>query len=87
MSKYRINPDIIYTVDIFDIKVSNAVLNTVTELSYHQAVIWDLLIKNYPYKSIIKMMALIGRMTATHAKAVVDDTLEFLLTENILRKE
>lgn len=84
MKKYCINPNITYSVDIFDIKLFNKAKNSLTTLSYPQAVIWDLFIKKYSYKSIIHMMAIIGRMTSTHAKAVVDDTLEYFLEENIL---
>ncbi len=84
MRKYCINPNITYSVDIFDIKVFNTTQNRVTVLSYPQAVIWDLFIKKYSYKSIISMMTIIGRMTATHAKTVVDDTFEYFLAEYIL---
>jgi hypothetical protein len=80
----KINPNVKYCVDVFDIKLFYVDQKKTVVLSYPEAVVWDLMIKKYSIRRMYHVMAIIGRMTPAHAKAVVDDALHFFYTENIL---
>jgi len=84
MKKYRLNPDLDCCVDIYDLKLIDRKNNTCISLAYPQAVIWDLLHKNYPLPAIIRMMANIGKMNVKHAETVVHEALDYFYANQIL---
>ncbi len=72
-------------MDIQDIKLIDK--SKMITLSYPAAAIFDLLIKQYPHKTMIKMISKIGLYTESHAESIVGDTLDFLIQHNVLVQE
>ena len=84
LKKIKINPDIKYCVDVFDVKLFDADRKKTTVLSDPEAVVWALIANRYSLQKIYRLLAIIGRMTPNHAKSVVDDALRFFYAENLL---
>jgi hypothetical protein len=82
-----IHPDVAYCVDVFDIKVYHGLLNISITLSYPRAAVWDMLVKETAQAKMIELLSKIGCMTADHAEAVLSDTLEYLVSEQLVIKK
>jgi hypothetical protein len=87
MMTYHINSDISYCVDIQDIKLIDNRNNRMLTLNYPEAAIFDMLIKQYPHKTMIRMLSKIGLLTETHAENLICDTIDFLVQNNVLMPE
>ena len=81
---FQFNSDFSYNVDIQDIKLVHLKENKQLTLAYPEAAIFDLLIKGYPYKTMIRMMKQITLLTETHAENLIRDTIDFLIQHNVL---
>lgn len=84
---YHFNADFSYCVDIQDVKLFNKTTNKTLILNYPEAAVLDLLIKQYPLKTVIRMLSKIGFYTESHAESIVGDTLDFLIQNNVLVRE
>lgn len=84
---YYLNPDFSYAVDIQDIKLIDNSNGKLITLNYPEAAIFDLLIKQYPHKMMIRMLSKIGLMTDSHAENLIRDTIDFLVQNNVLMPE
>jgi hypothetical protein len=84
---YHFNPDIKYCVDINEVKLIDKGKNELFALGYPEAAIFDLLIKQYPPKTMIRMLSKICLITKSHADSLLRDTIEYLVQQNILIQE
>jgi hypothetical protein len=80
---YTFNPDIVYCVELHDVKLFNKKTNQSLTLNYPEAAIFDLLVKEYPHLTMIRMLSKIGFMTESHAESLLNDTLDFLMQHNV----
>jgi len=84
---YHLNTDFSYAVDIQDIKLIDNSNDKLITLRYPEAAIFDLLIKQYSYKTMIRMLSKIGLMTDSHAENLIGDTIDFLVKNHVLMPE
>ncbi|HEX9971240.1 MAG TPA: hypothetical protein VGD14_04140 [bacterium] len=84
---YHLNTDFSYCVDIQDIKLIDKKNNKMITLNYPEAAIFDLLIKQYPHKTLIRTLSKIGLLTEIHAENLIGDTIDFLVQNNVLMPE
>ena len=80
----QLNPEFTYCVDIYDIKLVNREKGIQFCLSYPQAAIFDLLLKGYNRKMIVRMLIHIAHMTETHAEHLLEDTLIDFQNKNMI---
>lgn len=85
--KYQFNADFSYCVDTQNIKLMDKSKSKMITLNYPEAAIFDLLIKQYPYKTMIRMISKIGLMTENHAENLICDTIDFLVQQHVLIPE
>ncbi len=85
--RYRFNTDFSYCVDIHDIKLIDKRDKKMITINYPEAAIFDLLIKQYSHKTMIKMISKIGLLTETHAENLIGETIDFLVQNNVLIPE
>lgn len=84
---YRFNSDISYCVDLHDIKLTDKGNGRLITLNYPEAAIFDLLIKQYPHTTMIRMISKIGLLTETHAENLIGDTIDLLVRNQVLMPE
>lgn len=84
---YHLNTDFSYCVDIQNIKLIDQRKNKMITLRYPEAAIFDLLIKQYSHKTMVRMLSKIGLMTESHAENLIGDTIDFLVQNYMLMPE
>ncbi|MCI0493525.1 hypothetical protein L0Z72_00850 [candidate division KSB1 bacterium] len=84
---YHMNPDFSYAVDIQDAKLIDNTNGKLITLRYPEAAIFDLLIKQYSHKTMVRMLSKIGLMTDSHAENLIGDTIDFLVQNNVIMPE
>jgi hypothetical protein len=84
LNALRIHPELRYCVDPFDIKLFRPGRNQTIVLRHPEAVVWGLLVRGYSVGQMRRLMAIIGRMTPSHAGDVVDEALQYFRSEGLL---
>jgi hypothetical protein len=82
--KYKLNPDFSYYIDLYDIIIINKKTQTQLVIKYPDAAVLALMLKNYPYPKIIRMISKIALVTPKHAEGLTKDSLTFFTNNNIL---
>jgi hypothetical protein len=82
--KYMQNPDVSYTVESSGLILINKRTGDKYSIGYPQAAVWDLIIKNYTFDKIARMISNILIVTKSHANSIVLDSLEFLYKKGLI---
>jgi hypothetical protein len=83
---YRQNPDVSYIVESNSLILINARTGNKLVIDYPQAAVWDLIIKNYTFDMIVRMISNILLITGNQSKSLIVDTLEYLYDKGFLLK-
>jgi hypothetical protein len=81
---YHFISDFSYCVNIHDVKLFDKTTKNTITLKYPEAAVLDLLIKQYPHKTMVRILSKIGLYTESHAESILGDTLDFMIQHKIL---
>lgn len=88
MVVYKPSENTRYTVETFGVLLMDIATGQRRYLTFPQAAIWDLIVQNRPLNQMVEMMTHIAVLSATHAKALIQDLLNELVEAGlILRKD
>jgi len=81
---YRLNPNCLYCVELRHIQIIDRVNARQLALEYPKAAVFDLIIKQVPEPTLVRMIAKIALVTESHARKIIHDTIDELVQNEII---
>lgn len=75
VSKYRIAPHVLWSVEDLGITLIDTVKGEVYSLRYPHAAVWDLISRGYPFKQILSMLCAIVDLEMDKAEQILIESL------------